>query len=405
MLYTYDVGGNITSKAKYAYVAGDGDVGSPIETINYEYEDPNWKDKLTSFNGHTITYDEIGNPLNDGQWTYEWSQGRNLKQMMAGSTTVSYKYNDQGIRTEKTVNGVTTKYNISGDMVTWEKVGSNASIYYLYDANENLWGLNWNANNFFYVRNSQGDIIGIIDATGTTVVSYSYDAWGKIVNVSGSLANTLGQDNPYRYRGYRYDNETGLYYLNSRYYNPEWCRFVNEDILFSTGLGLLASNMFAYCLNNPVVYQDDTGYSPRVAREWWKEGELLSISRMISKPPINPSNYDDPDSQEEMDTFNKTKEQRGSSSYKKKAENKQIRDKFGSQRQDREEASGDLHEWKRTVGSPGNLNQPWGKLGKFLKIFSVKPMGIMVLAFSNIGKQTYLWKLPTLGLPGTGDGS
>ncbi|OQB24453.1 MAG: tRNA3(Ser)-specific nuclease WapA precursor [Firmicutes bacterium ADurb.Bin182] len=93
------------------------------------------------------------------------------------------------------------------------------------------------------------------------MVTYSYDAWGKLLDVSGTKAATLGQDNPFRYRGYYYDTETGLYYLQSRYYNPEWCRFINADVYVSTGQGLLASNMFAYCANNPVLLKDPSGFA------------------------------------------------------------------------------------------------------------------------------------------------
>ncbi|WP_242875667.1 RHS repeat-associated core domain-containing protein [Anaerobium acetethylicum] len=108
---------------------------------------------------------------------------------------------------------------------------------------------------YYYIRNAQGDIIGLFDSTGTQVVSYTYDTWGKLVSTTGSLAGTVGEENPYRYRGYRYDDETGLYYLQSRYYNPEWGRFVNADdieMLFEEQDNLLQYNLFAYCLNNPV---------------------------------------------------------------------------------------------------------------------------------------------------------
>ncbi len=111
---------------------------------------------------------------------------------------------------------------------------------------------------YFYVRNAQGDIIGIINSIGKQVVSYTYDTWGKLISITGDKA--LGEKNPYRYRGYRYDTETGYYYLQSRYYNPEWGRFLNADGLVSTGQGMLAHNMFIYCLNNPASNKDDNGF-------------------------------------------------------------------------------------------------------------------------------------------------
>ena len=112
---------------------------------------------------------------------------------------------------------------------------------------------------YFYVLNLQGDVIALLNSSGVLVVVYTYDAWGKVLSIEGSQANTIGQLNPLRYRGYYYDNETGLYYLQSRYYDPEWGRFLNADSYVSTGQGLLGNNMFAYCLNNPVNMYDPGG--------------------------------------------------------------------------------------------------------------------------------------------------
>ena len=99
----------------------------------------------------------------------------------------------------------------------------------------------------------------LLDADGEMVVDYTVDAWGRVYAIDGSMANTLGVLNPLIYRGYVYGHETGLYYLNSRYYDPEVGRFLNADILLSTGQGLLGNNMFAYCRNNPVMRADATG--------------------------------------------------------------------------------------------------------------------------------------------------
>jgi RHS repeat-associated protein len=111
-----------------------------------------------------------------------------------------------------------------------------------------------------FFKNAQGDIIGLFDKTGTQVVSYSYDTWGKLISIGGSLASTVGAENPYRYRGYRYDSETGLYYLQSRYYNPEWGRLINADDAAGKVGELLSHNVFAYCLNNPVNMYDPSGH-------------------------------------------------------------------------------------------------------------------------------------------------
>ena len=112
-------------------------------------------------------------------------------------------------------------------------------------------------------------MVAIVDTAGVKVVEYLYDAWGKLLTTSGSMASTLGVHNPLRYRGYVYDTDTELYYLQSRYYDPKMGRFLNADVLISTGAGLLCNNMFAYCKNNPVNYYDSEGTDAI----WIQEGE------------------------------------------------------------------------------------------------------------------------------------
>ena len=99
----------------------------------------------------------------------------------------------------------------------------------------------------------------LIDNSGAAVVEYTYDSWGKLLSTSGSLASTLGKNNPFRYRGYVYDEETGFYYLQSRYYNPVVGRFISADVLLSTGQGVIGHNAYAYCLNDPINSVDSTG--------------------------------------------------------------------------------------------------------------------------------------------------
>ena len=104
--------------------------------------------------------------------------------------------------------------------------------------------------------------MGIVDSWGKEVVRYRYDAWGNLLETSGDMADTLGKLNVLRYRGYCYDDETGLYYLKTRYYNPAWGRFISSDSYASTGQGMLGSNMFASCNNNPVMLSDLGGNRP-----------------------------------------------------------------------------------------------------------------------------------------------
>jgi len=257
--YTYDSGGNIQTVKEYSYTAGSLDGVTPTATYTYVYGDNNWKDKLTSYNGNAITYDAIGNPLSYyNGFTFDWQNGRQLAGVTGNSMTASYKYNSDGIRTSKTVNGVTTQYTLEGDRVVMETNGTD-TLWYYYDASGSLTGFELNGTAYFYVKNLQGDIIAIVNSSGTKVVEYLYDSWGKLISTTGSLASTVGVKNPYRYRGYRYDTETGLYYLQSRYYDPVAKRFVNADGYASTGQGVLGNNMFAYCLNNPVSCFDPQG--------------------------------------------------------------------------------------------------------------------------------------------------
>ena len=121
--------------------------------------------------------------------------------------------------------------------------------------------VNYAGTEYYYLRNGQNDVVKLIDNSGDAVVEYIYDSWGRVVTTSGTLATTLGADQPFRYRGYVYDTETGWYYLQSRYYSPETCRFISADVLLSTGQGVLGHNSFAYCLNNPVNRVDPSGYS------------------------------------------------------------------------------------------------------------------------------------------------
>ena len=136
---------------------------------------------------------------------------------------------------------------------------TTSKLRFSYDADGKVVAVNYNGNYYYYLRNAQNDIVKLIDKTGATVVEYAYDSWGKLLSTSGSLASTLGKNNPFRYRGYVYDEETGFYYLQSRYYNPEVGRFISSDVLLSTGQGVLGHNAYAYCGNNPASRIDTEG--------------------------------------------------------------------------------------------------------------------------------------------------
>ena len=252
--YTYDNAGNILERKEYAYTTGT--LGTPTATFAYEY-DSEWKDKLVSYNGETISYDEIGNPVSYRGYTMAW-QGKRLESLSGDGLTASYTYDEQGIRSGKTINGVTTSFSYNGSLLM-AQVTPEKSLLFSYDANGQAISVNYNGTEYYYLRNGQNDIVGLMDESGVRVVEYIYDAWGKLISTTGTLATTLGADNPFRYRGYYYDTETGLYYLTTRYYDPEVCRFISADVYMSTGQGVLGGNMWAYCLNNSVNMIDVNG--------------------------------------------------------------------------------------------------------------------------------------------------
>ena len=257
--YAYDSGGNILSKTEYAYTTGT--LGAAVRTVNYGYGDASWSDLLTSIDGQSLTADEIGNLLSDGTWTYTWQHGRQLAGMSKAGQTIAYGYDSDGRRITKTVNGTAYNYHYLGDQLVELTWGGN-KLHFTYDSTGPL-SVNFNGTEYFYVKNAQGDVTGLVNASGTRVVTYTYDAWGNLLATTGSLAATLGEQNPLRYRGYVYDTETGLYYLQSRYYNPGWGRFINTDdtalLLSAPGKAHWDKNVFAYCDNNPLNRVDEDG--------------------------------------------------------------------------------------------------------------------------------------------------
>ncbi|MBQ5865475.1 MAG: hypothetical protein IIW56_02205 [Oscillospiraceae bacterium] len=249
--YTYDTAGNLlTAKNK----TGD---------HTYVYGDTNgWVDLLTSFDGETITYDNSGNPTsyyNGTSWTFAWQNGRELTSASKSGTSISYTYDGDGIRTSKTVDGITYNYiYASGKLLrqTWTESGTAHVMDFFYDEKGAPYALKYDGNTCYYLLNLQGDVIGITSAAGSRYGVYQYDAYGNIIFQS---SHSILAKNPLRYRGYVYDQETGFYYLQSRYYDPAIGRFINADSLASTGQSILGNNMFAYCLNNPVNGCDPCG--------------------------------------------------------------------------------------------------------------------------------------------------
>ena len=243
--YTYDGAGNILT-------ASDG-----TTTHSYTYGDIDWKDLLTAFDGQAITYDSIGNPtsyFNGTRWNFTWVNGRSLATASDGTNSLSFAYDASGLRTSKTVNGTTYRYYYAGGKLMRMTWGTN-TIDFFYDASGLPYAMKYNGTAYYYITNLQGDVMRIVDASQNIVTSYDYDPYGKVISATGTLANI----NPLRYRGYVYDQETGFYYLQSRYYDPAIGRFLNADSYASTGQGIIGSNMLAYCSNNPINSCDTTG--------------------------------------------------------------------------------------------------------------------------------------------------
>ena len=295
---------------------------------DYDYEtDENieaWNDILESYNGIPILYDEIGNPtdfieyLDDTEYIMgthlEW-EGRQLQSYNKGEgisgvidefyETVEFKYNADGIRTQKIVNGVRHEYVLNGTQVVRETIYNSSlnryiakDIRYFYDAEGRPTAIRYftldasgavTGDTIYYLgTNLQGDVIAIYDSTGTKIYTYEYDAWGNLIRgcqlaTGGSAANSV---NPFRYRGYYYDIETGLYYLQSRYYNPQWGRFLNADdsaVITATPMGLTDKNLYAYCDNNPIMRKDGDG-------DFWETAlDIVSLGFSIADVCKDPS--------------------------------------------------------------------------------------------------------------------
>ena len=256
----------------------------PSTIERYTYGNTSWGDQLTAFNGTSLSYDALGNPLsyyNGTSYTFTWEKGRQLASTVKGGVTTAYTYNADGIRTGKTVGSKTVKYVLSGSKIVAE-INNGVDIRYLYDPQGSPVGMILAGTTYLYEKNLQGDIIGIYNTSGTKVASYTYDAWGNVVSSSYSDYNAYTY-NPFRYRGYYYDTETGFYYLQSRYYDPTTGRFISADgVMSGSGSSVQGYNLYAYCFNNPTGMIDADGNWP----EWFKKG-VKWVAREIIKPIID----------------------------------------------------------------------------------------------------------------------
>ena len=280
-LYSYDKDGNMLSKTECSYTTS----GTPsiigVTSFTYGNGRSDVLKKITLPDGQTFTptHDIVGNPSsvmieNGNTMAAMWSYGRRLTGLSSGSEAFSYSYNADGIRTAKTVNGVKHTYALSGTTILneeWTENGVQHLLMYVYDANGSPVGMVYRnstmaadaTEEYLFVKNIQGDILHVYNSTGNKLVSYVYDAWGNIISTtySNGGSTSAARFNPFTYRGYYRDSETGMYYLNSRYYNPRMGRFISADDINNLGAegDVLSHNLYIYCLNNPVNRTDAQG--------------------------------------------------------------------------------------------------------------------------------------------------
>ena len=307
--YSYDNVGNITSVKEYAYGA-DVSTASPLSTKTFTYSTTP-ADKLTSFNGNSISYNSYGCVSSYQGSTYSWER-KQLKSIVRGNPRMltgdyeycAFTYNAYGQRvsknyiydTQMTTIGdakptynTTYKYDNAGRLVyeycseTYKSSGATHShkLVYLYD-DVGVIGVMYGYDSsaltpYYYHRNLSGDVVAILDTAGNKVVEYAYDAYGNCKVLDSTTNYTLGNYNPIRYRGYYYDRETKLYYLNSRYYNPEWRRFISpDDTSYLDPDSVNGLNLYCYCGNDPVNRYDPTGYSWEWSTFWKGFGMLVT---------------------------------------------------------------------------------------------------------------------------------
>ena len=277
-------------------------------TIQYGYAQTGWKDLMTSYNGQSITYDEIGNPLTyrDGM-TMTWT-GRQLRTLTQNGKQNTYKYDVDGLRLEKTAGGVTTQYQYVNGQLLGEKRSNGVVLRYTYDALGALSGIQYKnaagtVTNYIARCTLSGDADQIYDTKGNLLARYIYDTWGNTLSVTDASGKAITDPlhianiNPIRYRGYYYDAETGLYYLQSRYYDTVTKRFVNSDELLGLNGSEARYNLFAYCGNNPANSIDSTGTYPvnqdddPVTRKAASTMQEWNLVRMRAKANASLSKY------------------------------------------------------------------------------------------------------------------
>ena len=282
--WCYDISGNILSRTEHKYTTGEA-----LGTFEYEYE-TGWKDQLKSFNNQAIEYDDAGNPTTYRGKTLTWTRGRLLASYTPSGSiyTTTMQYDADGRRCRKTIptssqpNIFSYIYNGNNLIRETKSDTSSATKTYLYNS-QGIIGFVYQGVTYTYRKNMFGDIVAIYSGA-TKVAEYAYDAWGNQKVMNGNSVEVtdlthIAHINPFRYRGYYWDNDLGLYYLMSRYYDPQVGRFINADGIKHIDPRIIVGlNLYAYCCNNPIMNTDPLGTD---GGNWWKWA-ILGLAAAVS---------------------------------------------------------------------------------------------------------------------------
>ena len=288
--------GNVCSVKEYSYTPAGTELSDNPTTTTLYYNDSSNPDRLTKCGYKNITYNSAGFPITCGNKTLAWSLGQLTRYYddidendTSSSESTEFEYNafGQRIRKEYVYNpgsdysgdfliGTTSEYTYdhSGRLIRefttdyfTESASETRELVFLYDESSMV-GFTYSKNgatatSYYYQRNLFGDVVAIYNTSGTKIAGYNYDAWGNhTITASTTTNRIIAKANPIRYRGYYYDEDTKLYYLNARYYSPEWRRFISpDDTSYLDPENVNGLNLYCYCYNDPVNYYDPSGHS------------------------------------------------------------------------------------------------------------------------------------------------
>ena len=248
-LFTYDQNGNITERCEYPYTLKSGEELEELKCTHFSYDYEG--DKLKEYNGEAFVYNNLGCPTTYRGKPTTWIYGK----LLASYNGVQFTYNGLGSRASK--GGITFTYDSDGRLIK-----QSNGLEFIYD-NAGVAGVKYGGKQYLYRKDAQGNIVAILTDSGAVEAKYVYDAWGNNIalNANGAeITSGIGVLNPFRYRGYYYDTETELYYLQTRYYDPELGRFISQDSLeYADHETINGLNLYAYCGDNPVMNVDPTG--------------------------------------------------------------------------------------------------------------------------------------------------